>query len=89
MRDRTARRNKRRTDVTKWGPKLSDLVLAKCQPVSDATVGVTRKFSRVYDGRWKVVRIVAPSTYEVTDVQERILMVFNKKALKAYATSEG
>jgi hypothetical protein len=50
MRERAAKRKKRRTGVTKGDPKLGDLVLAKCQQVSDATVRVTRKFSRVYDG---------------------------------------
>jgi hypothetical protein len=64
------------------------MVLAKCQPVSDAAVGITRKFGRVYDRPWKVVRIVAPSTYEVTDVREKILKVFNKLVLKPYVTSE-
>jgi hypothetical protein len=89
MTERAAKGNKRKTSVTKWDGKLGDLVLAKYQPVSDAAVGVTRKFSRSYDGPWEVVRIVAPSTYEVTDVREKILKVLNKTALKPYVTSEG
>jgi hypothetical protein len=88
MREKATKRNKRKTGITKWDPKLGDMVLAKCQPVSDAAVGVTRKFGRVYDGHWKVVRIVAPPSYEETDVRENILKVFNKRALKPYVTSE-
>jgi hypothetical protein len=88
IREKATKRNKRKTGITKWDPKLGDMVLAKCQPVPDAAVGVTRTFGRVYDGLWKVVRIVAPSTYEMTDVREKILKVFNKRALTPYVTSE-
>jgi hypothetical protein len=47
MTEKATNRNKGKTGITKWDPKLGDMVLAKCQPASDATVEVTRKFGRV------------------------------------------
>lgn len=87
MKERAAKRNKKKKGV-KWNPKVGELVLAKCQPVSDAVEGITKKFSKIYDGPWKVTRMVTSSTYEVTDANEKILKVFNKGALKPYLTAE-
>jgi hypothetical protein len=49
MKLKAEKRNvKRRTGKTQWQPKLKELVLVKCQPVSDAVQGITGKFQRPY-----------------------------------------
>jgi transposase InsO family protein len=40
------RNKKRKTGRTRWKPRLQELVLMKCQPVSDAVQGITSKFQR-------------------------------------------
>jgi hypothetical protein len=64
---------------SKWKPQVGNLVLAKCQAVSDAVDGITKKFVRPYDGPWKVTRVINPPTYEVANEQGKITMVTRKQ----------
>jgi hypothetical protein len=90
MKEKAAKRNKRRrSSGSNWRPKLGDLVLAKCQAVSDAVDGVTKKFARPYDGSWKVRRVINPTTYEVADEQGVIRKVYNQSAMKRYLPPMG
>jgi hypothetical protein len=84
MKKKAAKRNERKGSGSKWRPQVGDLILAKCQTVSDAVYGVTKKFAKPYDGPWKVTRIINPTTYEVTDEQGVIQKVYNKSAMKRY-----
>jgi len=88
MKEKTAKRNKRRKNISsKWKPQVGDLVLAKCQAVSDAVDGITKKFVRPYNGPWKITQVINPTTYEVANEQGKIKTVFNQKAIKPYLTS--
>jgi hypothetical protein len=72
----------------KWKLQVGDLVLAKCQAVSDAADGITKKFARPYDGPWNATRVINPTTYEVADEQGKITKVFNQEAMKPYLSME-
>ena len=88
MKEKAAKRNKMGKIVSsKWKPQVGDLVLAKCQAVSDAADGITNKFARPYDGPWKDTRVINPTTYEVTNEHGKITKVFNQKAMKPYLPS--
>ena len=51
MKERAAKGNIRGNNGrSKWKTKVVDLVLAKCQALSDAADGITKKFARPYDG---------------------------------------
>jgi len=51
MKERAAKGNIRgKNGRSKWKPQVGDLVLAKCQAVSDVADGITKKFARPYDG---------------------------------------
>jgi len=90
MKEKAAKRNKRgKNSSSKWKPQVGDLVLAKCQAVSDAADSITKKFARPYDGPWKVTPVINPTTctYEVADEQGKITKAFNQKAIKPYLPS--
>jgi hypothetical protein len=88
MKEKAAKRNKRgKNSSSKWKPQVGDLVLAKCQAVSDAAGGITKKFARPYDGPWKVTRVINPTTYEVADEQGKITKDFNQNPMKPYLPS--
>jgi hypothetical protein len=83
MKEKAAKRNKtKRISDSKWKPQAGDLILAKCQAVSDDIDGVTKKFARPYDGSWKVTRVINPTTYELADEQGVIRKVYNQSAMK-------
>ena len=85
MKEKAAKRNKRgKNSSSKWKPQVGDLVLAKCQAVSDAADGITKKFVRPYDGPSKVTRVKNPTTFEIADEQGKVTKVFNQKAMKPY-----
>jgi hypothetical protein len=85
MKSKADRRNKRRKKgIHKWEPQLGDLVLSKCQPVSEAVKGVTSKFMRPFEGPWRISRVVPPSAFEISSLEEKIRGIFNKEALKPY-----
>jgi hypothetical protein len=45
------RKRRRQLGSTKWEPELNEEVLLKCQPTSDAALGITEKFMRSFDGQ--------------------------------------
>jgi hypothetical protein len=51
--EKVAKTNER-SSGSKWRPQVGDLILAKCQAVSGAVDGVTKKFDKPYDEPWKV-----------------------------------
>jgi len=58
---------------------LQDKILLKTQPISEAVVGKTYKFVRPYEGPYKIMKFIPPSTYEIADRQGRFRGEFNKK----------
>jgi hypothetical protein len=50
LRKKAAKRKRRQSGSTRWEPELNEEVLLKCQPTSDATLGITAKFMRPFDG---------------------------------------
>lgn len=87
MKEKTAKRNKRgKNRSSKCKPQV-DLVVAKCQAISDAVDGITKKFFRPYDGPWKVTRVINPTTREVANERGKIMNFFNQKAIKPYLPS--
>lgn len=88
MKEKAAKRNKMGKNCSsKWKPQVEDLVLAKCQAVSDAVYGITKNLVRPCDGPWKVTRKINPYTQEVANEQGKITKVFNQKAIKSYLSS--
>jgi hypothetical protein len=84
------RKRRRKLGGTKWEPKLNEKVLLKCQPTSDAALGITAKFLRPFNGPWLIMKFIPPSCYEISDQRGKIRGVFNKTALKRYRReSEG
>jgi hypothetical protein len=85
MKKKAAKRKRRRKVAsTKWEPQLNDEVLLKCQPTSDAALGITAKFIRPFNGPWLITKIIPPSCYEISDQRRKIRGIFNKTALKKY-----
>jgi len=64
----TKRKRRRQLGSTRWKPELNEEVLLKCQPTSDAALGITAKFMRPYDGPW-VITIIIP--HHVTRYQTK------------------
>jgi hypothetical protein len=53
MKEKAVKQNERgKNSSSEWKPQVGDLVLAKCQAVSDAADSITKKFARPYDGPW-------------------------------------
>jgi hypothetical protein len=47
MKEKAARRSKKHKLIkAKWDPQIDDLVLVKRQTISDATAGLTSKFTK-------------------------------------------
>jgi hypothetical protein len=78
------RKKKRKQGNAHWKPDLSDKVLLKTQPVSDAATAVTSKFIRPYEGPYLITKVIHPSTYELADEKGKIRGQFNKRSLKPY-----
>lgn len=78
------RKKKRKMGIAKWNPQLSDKVLVRCQPVSNAAQGVTGKFIRPYEGPYVITRIIPPSVYEISGNNGKVRGQFNKHSLKPY-----
>jgi hypothetical protein len=85
MKPKADRRNKRRKKVIhKWKPQVGDLVLSKCQPVSEAIKGVTSKFMGPFEGPWLILRVIPPSDFEISSLEAEIRGIFSKQALTSY-----
>jgi hypothetical protein len=66
MKVKGERRNRRRrTGKTRWKPQLEDQVLVNSQPVSDASLGITGKFQRPYEGPYFIKKLINPAIYEL------------------------
>ena len=78
------RKKKRKKGNAHWRPELSDKVLLKTRPVSDAAVAVTSKFIRPYEGPYLITKVIHPSTYKLADEKAKIRGQFNKRSLKPY-----
>ena len=59
------RKRWRQVGSTRWEPELNEEVLLKCQPTSDAALGITAKFMRPFDGPWVITKIIPLSCYEI------------------------
>ena len=57
-------------------------MLLKCQPTSDAALGITAKFMGPYDDPWVITKIIPPPCYEISDKEGNIRGTFHKTALK-------
>lgn len=87
MKLKAGRRKKRqKRGQHEWKPQLGDLVLYRCQPVSEAAKGVTSKFTRPYEGPWRLTKLIPP--YEISSLNGRVRGVFHKEALKPYQKTQ-
>jgi len=68
----------------KWEPQIGDLVLSRCQPVSEVLKGVAGKFSRPCEDPWSITKLIPPYSFEVSGVDGKVRGVFHKQALKPY-----
>jgi hypothetical protein len=59
---------------------VSEKVLVRAQPASDAAVGVTAKFIHPHEGPYIISRVIPPSTYELSTTSGKVRGEFNKKA---------
>jgi len=67
---------------------MSEKVLVRAQPASDAVVGVTAKFIHPYEGPYIISRVIPPSTYELSTTNGKVREEYNKKSLKPYQEEE-
>jgi hypothetical protein len=82
------RNRKRKSGRTRWLPKLSDLVLVKSQPISDATQGIIGKFQRPFEGPFIVQKVVNPALFELQDEEGKCRGLFNLRHLKPYLKAD-
>jgi len=59
-------------------------VLVKTQPMSDAVKGITSKFLHLFQGPYRISKVLDHSAYELRDEQGKKRGEFNKKQLKRY-----
>jgi hypothetical protein len=78
------RKRRKKHGNSGWKPAVNDRVLAKTEPISNATMGITAKFVRSFTGLYIVRKLIPPSTYELADDQGKVRGQFNLKSLKAY-----
>ena len=79
-----AAKGKRRQVLKKGEPELNEEVLLKCQPTSEAALGITAEFMRPFDGPWVIKKSIPPSCYEIPDKEGKIRVSFHKTVLKKY-----
>jgi transposase InsO family protein len=85
MKNKADRRNRRRkVGTTKWDPLVGDQVLVKRQVNSDGAAGQTSKFTPMFHGPFKIVKMTPPAMYEVESADGKTRGVFHKQAMKAY-----
>jgi DNA polymerase elongation subunit (family B) len=83
-----SRDRKRKLGRATWNPQVDDRVLVKRQNISNAEANTTSKFTELFEGSFRITRLIPPSAYEVTGQDGRVRGVFNKQALKAYLRHE-
>jgi hypothetical protein len=69
---------------SEWKPELNEKVLVKSQPISDAVKGITSKFLHLFQGPYRISKVLGHSAYELPDEQGKIRDEFNKTQLKRY-----
>jgi len=74
-----AMKKKKRKGKSQCKPKVKDKLLLRTQPVSDATSGVTATFLHPYERPYVIVKIIPPSTFELTEENAPIRGQFNKR----------
>jgi len=85
MKKRTMAREKlRKRGNAEWNPELNENVLVKKQPISDAVRGITPKILHLFQGPYRISKILGYSAYELRDDQGKLTGEFNKKQLKQY-----
>ena len=90
LKKKAAKRKRRKQfGSTRWEPELNEEALLKCQPTSDAALGLTAKFMRPYDGPWVITKIIPSSCYEISDKDGKIRGTFHKTVLKKYLREPG
>jgi hypothetical protein len=67
-----------------WNPELNEKVLVKTQPISDTVRGITSKFLHLFQGPYRISKVLGHSADELRDEQGKVLGEFNKKQLKQY-----
>ena len=79
-----AREKCRKQGNAEWNPELNENVLVKTQPMSDAIRGIISKFLDLFQGPYRISKVLGHSAYELRDEQGKIRGEFNKKQLKRY-----
>jgi hypothetical protein len=75
-----------RKALRKWDPGIGEGVLAETWRLSDASHGVTHKFTCPYDEPYYISRLVSPSIFEISDLKGKVKGIFNNGALKKFVT---
>jgi hypothetical protein len=85
MRKRAEAREKRRKrGNASWKPIFNEKVLVRTQPMSDAVKGITSKFMYIYEGPFRISKVLDHSAYELKDECGKLRGEFNKRQLKPY-----
>ena len=86
MKKRALAREKRcKRGNWEWKPELNEKVVVKTQPISDAVRGITSKFLHLFQGPYRISKVLGHSAYELWDEQgNKIKGESNKKQLKQY-----
>lgn len=85
MKNRAEERKKRqRKGNTEWKPSLEEEILIRKQSISDASQGMTSKFMHLYEGPYKISKILKHNAYEVQAEDGKIRGEFSKKQMKKY-----
>jgi hypothetical protein len=83
-REKEARKLNQKNKITKF--ELGDLVLVKAYQMSDALNKIVSKFCELYEGPYRIKKILSASTYvlEYTDQPNKIRGTFNVRQMKQY-----
>ena len=79
-----AREKCRKQGNAEWNPELNEKVLVTTQPMSDAVRGITSEFLHLFQGPYRISKVLGHPAYEIRDEQCKIRGEFNKKQLKPY-----
>ncbi|XP_011697582.1 PREDICTED: uncharacterized protein LOC105455741 [Wasmannia auropunctata] len=79
-------RRKQQKRCSKVQLGINDLVLVRRSELSSALDKVTKKFFQLYEGPYKVKKIIPPNAYQLCNIEdkEKIRGTFNKALLKKY-----
>ena len=77
-----AREIRRKRGNAEWNPELNEKVLVKTQPISDAVRGITSKFWHLFQGPYRISKVLGHSAYGLRDEHGNVRGEFNEKQLK-------